>query len=159
MKKVEEELDAAGLIKTPQNPDPRQFTYADIGKLRYLDWCIKVSTTGAVLARISCNGISLIRLSSASVSICWLYNNKHGSAWCALLKAVQCAPVPAGEHEAAAGGGQLPEACCCEGHTLEQWRAASRRRQHRDGAVQHVSESCLGMEEPQCLPAGETAYH
>ena len=48
MKKLEEELDAAGLLKTPQNPHPRQFTYADIGKLRYLDWCIKVCTPSAL---------------------------------------------------------------------------------------------------------------
>ena len=48
MKKLAEELDAAGLLKTPQNPDPRQFAYADIGKLRYLDCCIKVSTAAAV---------------------------------------------------------------------------------------------------------------
>jgi hypothetical protein len=42
MAKLEAELDAAGLLKTPQNPTPRQFTHADIGKLRYLDCCIKV---------------------------------------------------------------------------------------------------------------------
>ena len=42
MAKLEAELDAAGLLKTPQNPIPRQFTHADIGKLHYLDWCIKV---------------------------------------------------------------------------------------------------------------------
>ena len=48
MRKLEAELDAAGLLKTPQNPSPRQFTYADIGKLRYLDWCIKVSTAIAI---------------------------------------------------------------------------------------------------------------
>ena len=53
LKKLEEELDAAGLLKTPQNPSPRQFTYADIGKLRYLDWCIKVSTPGTILNRIT----------------------------------------------------------------------------------------------------------
>ena len=42
MAKVEDELDAAGLLKTADNPKPRQFTYADIGKLHYLDCCIKV---------------------------------------------------------------------------------------------------------------------
>lgn len=42
MAKVEAELDTLGLLKTPANPTPRQFTYADIGKLRYLDCCIKV---------------------------------------------------------------------------------------------------------------------
>ena len=42
MAKLEAELDTAGLLKTPQNPTPRQFTHADIGKLRYLDWCITV---------------------------------------------------------------------------------------------------------------------
>ena len=42
MAKVEAELDAAGLLKTAANPTPRPFTYADIGKLHYLDCCIKV---------------------------------------------------------------------------------------------------------------------
>lgn len=42
MAKVEAELDAAGLLKTADNPTPREFTYADIGKLHYLDCCIKV---------------------------------------------------------------------------------------------------------------------
>lgn len=42
MTKLEAELNEAGLLKTAENPTPRQFTYADIGKLRYLDWCIKV---------------------------------------------------------------------------------------------------------------------
>ena len=42
MAKVEAELDAAGLLKTAANPAPRPFTYADIGKLHYLDCCIKV---------------------------------------------------------------------------------------------------------------------
>ena len=41
--KLEKELDTAGLLKTPQNPNPRCFTYGDIGKLHWLDCCIKVS--------------------------------------------------------------------------------------------------------------------
>ena len=43
LRKLEEELDAAGLLKTAKNPSPRPFTYADIGKLHWLDCCIKVS--------------------------------------------------------------------------------------------------------------------
>lgn len=42
--KLEEELHAAGLLKTAKNPNPRPFTYADIGKLHWLDCCIKVCT-------------------------------------------------------------------------------------------------------------------
>ena len=41
MAALEAELDAAGLLFTPQRPQPRQFTYADIGKLPYLDAVIK----------------------------------------------------------------------------------------------------------------------
>ena len=41
--KLEEELDAAGLLKSPSNPYPRPFTYGDIGKLHWLDRCIKAS--------------------------------------------------------------------------------------------------------------------
>lgn len=41
--KLEEELDVAGLLKTAHNPNPRDFTYADISKLHWLDCCIKVS--------------------------------------------------------------------------------------------------------------------
>lgn len=41
--KLEEELDAAGLLKSPKNPNPRSFTYSDIGKLHWLDCCVKVS--------------------------------------------------------------------------------------------------------------------
>ena len=40
--KLEEELNANGLLKTAQNPGPRPFTHADIGKLHWLDCCIKV---------------------------------------------------------------------------------------------------------------------
>lgn len=43
LRKLEEELDAAGLLKTAKNPNPRAFTYADISKLHWLDCCIKVS--------------------------------------------------------------------------------------------------------------------
>ena len=43
LRKLEEELDAAGLLKTSKNPKPRPFAYADIGKLHWLDGCIKVS--------------------------------------------------------------------------------------------------------------------
>lgn len=42
MAKLEAELDAAGLLVTEQRPQPREFAYADISKLRYLDCVIKV---------------------------------------------------------------------------------------------------------------------
>ena len=51
--KLEKELDAAGLLKTPQNPNPRQFTYGDIGKLHWLDCCIKVSALGFLSHAVS----------------------------------------------------------------------------------------------------------
>lgn len=41
MAKLEAELDQAGLLATPARPHPREFVYADIGKLPYLDACIK----------------------------------------------------------------------------------------------------------------------
>ena len=56
MAKLEAELDAAGLLKTPQNPTPRPFTHADIGKLRYLDWCIKVCA--CAVRRVDSNTVS-----------------------------------------------------------------------------------------------------
>ena len=42
MAKLEAELDAAGLLVTPERPQARAFTFADISKLRYLDCVIKV---------------------------------------------------------------------------------------------------------------------
>lgn len=59
MAKVEAELDSAGLLKTAANPTPRQFTYADIGKLHYLDCCIKV-----------CNFSTYSAYTSPSVGVC-----------------------------------------------------------------------------------------
>ena len=41
MAKLEAELDEAGLLVTPQRPTPRAFTWADVGKLSYLDCIIK----------------------------------------------------------------------------------------------------------------------
>lgn len=43
MAKLEAELDQAGLLVTPQRPHPRAFTWADVGKLTYLDSVIKAS--------------------------------------------------------------------------------------------------------------------
>lgn len=40
--RLERELDEAGLLVTAANPRPRPFTYADIGKLRWLDCCMRV---------------------------------------------------------------------------------------------------------------------
>ena len=40
--KLEEELNASGLLKTAQHPSPRPFMHADISKLHWLDCCIKV---------------------------------------------------------------------------------------------------------------------
>ncbi len=42
MARLEGELDAVGLLKTAANPQPRTITFADIGKLHYLDLVIKV---------------------------------------------------------------------------------------------------------------------
>ena len=42
MARLEAELDAAGLPVTPQRPQPRALTYADISKLPWLDACVKV---------------------------------------------------------------------------------------------------------------------
>lgn len=51
MARLEAELDAVGLLKTAANPQPRTITFADIGKLHYLDVVIKVGRppSGAVL--------------------------------------------------------------------------------------------------------------
>ena len=40
--KVAAELDAAGLLVTPARPAPRPLEYADLSKLQYLGWAIKV---------------------------------------------------------------------------------------------------------------------
>lgn len=47
MARLETELDAAGLLVTPQRPQPRALTYADISKLPWLDACVKVPTAAA----------------------------------------------------------------------------------------------------------------
>lgn len=41
--KIVEELQAHGLAPSPSQPEPRQLTYADLGKLTYLQAVIKVS--------------------------------------------------------------------------------------------------------------------
>lgn len=41
--KIVEELQSHGLLATAENPDPRQLTYPDLGKLTYLQAVIKVS--------------------------------------------------------------------------------------------------------------------
>ena len=40
-RKVEDELDALGLLATPANPHPRQLEYEDVSKLVYLNNCVK----------------------------------------------------------------------------------------------------------------------
>lgn len=42
-RKVADELDALGLLATAANPHPRQLEYEDVGKLVYLNNCIKAS--------------------------------------------------------------------------------------------------------------------
>ena len=149
MKKLEEELDAAGLLKTPQNPDPRQFTYADIGKLRYLDWCIKVSTAGALPSHITfALGKDILidmRPSATASQCCYVMTSMalHGVLSSVPSSVLQ---ISVGEHEAAAGGSQLPEARRREGCAAEQRRRAPGWRQHRGCAVQHVPEPRLGLE-------------
>lgn len=39
-----QELDAAGLLVTPERPKPRAMEYADLGRLTYLSWVCKVRT-------------------------------------------------------------------------------------------------------------------
>ena len=41
--KILEELDSLGLSTTAERPHPRRLTYADLGKLNYLQAVIKVS--------------------------------------------------------------------------------------------------------------------
>lgn len=40
--KVVAELDALELLVTPGRPNPRPVTYTDLGKLEYLQACVKV---------------------------------------------------------------------------------------------------------------------
>lgn len=42
MERLEAELVQAGLLRSARNPAPRAFAFSDIGKLRWLDACIKV---------------------------------------------------------------------------------------------------------------------
>lgn len=42
-RRVLAELDALGLLVTPARPQPRQLEYEDVGKLSYLNNCIKAS--------------------------------------------------------------------------------------------------------------------
>ena len=71
--KLEDELGAAGLLKSPKNPIPRSFTYGDIGKLHWLDCCIKVRASSAdtfAMSRIcKCWSLRAIQEMSA-VAIC-----------------------------------------------------------------------------------------
>jgi len=41
-RKLAEELDAAGLLVTPERPNPRPMEYSDLGRLTYLSWVCKV---------------------------------------------------------------------------------------------------------------------
>jgi hypothetical protein len=43
MVKLEAELDAAGLLVTEERPQPRAFTFADISRLHYMDYVVKVA--------------------------------------------------------------------------------------------------------------------
>lgn len=54
LRKLERELNAAALLKTVKNPNPRTFTYADISKLHWLDCCIKVGPALATASVTSC---------------------------------------------------------------------------------------------------------
>lgn len=66
-----------------------------------------------------------------------------------------CKSCPAGGHEAAACGGQLPEARSSEGCAPEQWGAATGWRGDRDGPVQHLQEPCLWLAGPHVFQACE----
>lgn len=41
-RRLAQELDAAGLLVTPERPHPRAMEYADLGRLTYLSWVCKV---------------------------------------------------------------------------------------------------------------------
>jgi hypothetical protein len=41
-RKLAQELDAAGLLVTPERPKPRAMEYTDLGRLTYLSWVCKV---------------------------------------------------------------------------------------------------------------------
>ncbi len=43
--KVAAELDALGLLVTPQRPQPAQLEYSDLSKLTYLTAAVKVRTS------------------------------------------------------------------------------------------------------------------
>ncbi len=47
--RILEELDALELSITPERPQPRRLTFADLGKLTYLQATVKVFTPAAVL--------------------------------------------------------------------------------------------------------------
>lgn len=42
-RKLAEELDAAGLLVTPERPKPRTMEFADLANLPYLSWVSKVT--------------------------------------------------------------------------------------------------------------------
>ena len=57
MARLEAELDAAGLLMTPERPQPRALTYADISKLPWLDACVKARTAAACTLP-ACGGLA-----------------------------------------------------------------------------------------------------
>ncbi len=42
MRKLEQELDEAGLLETATRPSPRPLQYTDLYQLTYLNWILKV---------------------------------------------------------------------------------------------------------------------
>lgn len=65
-RKLAQELDAAGLLVTPERPHPRPMEYADLGQLTYLSWVCKVRT----------------ELCSLLLHIVISHNEKSSLEWC-----------------------------------------------------------------------------
>ena len=54
-RKILAELEGLQLLKTPQNPRPREMAYADLSKLTYLNAVIKVSNLASCSENLMCS--------------------------------------------------------------------------------------------------------
>lgn len=66
-RKLEQELDRAGLLVTAERPQPRALEYADLANLQYLSWISKVSYASAP----SLSSFSVLDALEKNM-VCWL---------------------------------------------------------------------------------------
>jgi hypothetical protein len=81
MAKLEAELDQAGLLVTAQRPQPRAFTWADVGKLTYLDCVIKARASPSFI----CTQLHAQPQALPRKPLCWLQDSQMHHGVCGML--------------------------------------------------------------------------